>query len=156
MTPFLTIVFGVLFGVAATCLAILWTSSSNDYMAAVLPGQRRKVKGLGIITIKETLSGGKYYQKFGSGTNVAYITERGAIGHCSRYAITHNGTLVKKMTNVSFVSSDIESDDGPLRTYNSRGRIVKDRPRDTIDAEFCDVKNSGDNVYHLIPKQRKR
>ena len=124
-------------------------------MAAVLPGQRWKIKGLGIITIKETLTGGKYYPQYGSGTNVAYITEQGRVGHCSRYAITHHGTLVKKMANVSFVSNDLEADDD-LRTYNRKGRIVTDRPTPTIDAEFCDVENHGDNVYHLVPKQRRR
>ncbi len=155
MTPFLTAVFCILFGVAAACLAILWTTSSNDYMAAVLPGQRWKIKGLGIITIKETLTGGKYYAQYGSGTNVAYITESGRVGHCSRYAITRQGTLVKHMKNVAFISNDLEVDDGPLKTYNRRGRIVTDRPRDTVDAEFCDVENHGDNVYHLIPKQRR-
>lgn len=155
MTPFLTVVFSVLFGIAGTCLALLWITSSNDYTASVLPGQRWKVKGLGIITIKETLSGGKYYHQYGSGTNVTYITERGRVGHCSRHAITRHGQLVKQMANVAFVSDDTAVGDSELRTYNRHGRIVTDRPRDTIDAEFCDP-DPGDNVYQLIPRQHRR
>ena len=155
MTPFLMVVFGVLFGIAGSCLAILWVTSTNDYAASVLPGQRWKVKGLGIITIKETLSGGKYYQKYGNGTNVSYITERGKLGHCSRHAITRHGTLVKQMINVAFVNDDIAEDDSELRTYDRKGRIVTKKTRDTIDAEFCDPEPC-DNVYKLIPRQNRR
>lgn len=153
MTPFLTVVFGILFGIAATCLTILWIASTNDYTASVLPGQRWKVKGLGVITIKETLSGGKYYPQYGSGTNVTYVTERGRPGHCSRHAITKHGTLVRQMANVVFVNDDIEI--GPeeeLRTYNRHGRINTYETQDTIDAEFCDPEVH-DNVYHLAQRR---
>jgi hypothetical protein len=153
MTPFLTVVFGVLFGIAATCLAMLWIASTNDYAAAVLPGQRWKVKGLGVITIKETLSGGKYYTQYGNGTNVAYITERGRAGHCSRHAITKHGTLVRQMANVVFVNDDAVSDvSDNLHTYNRYGRINTDKTQDTIDAEFCDPVEH-DNVYHLARRR---
>ena len=153
MTPFLTVIFGVLFGIAGTCLAFLWISSENNYSASVLPGQRWKVKGLGIITIKETLSGGKFYPKYGNGTNVAYITERGRLGHCSKYAITSNGILVKQMANVSFVSNEFDAKDD-VKTYNRHGRIVTNKPVDTIDAEFCDA-DPASNVYQLVQKRRR-
>lgn len=156
MTPFLTVVFGILFGIAATCLAILWFSSENNYSSSVLPGQRWKVKGLGIITIKETLTGGKYYPKYGSGTNVAYITEHGKLGHCPRFAITQHGVLVKQMANVAFVSSNYDTDDSELKTYNRHGKIVSNKDRETIDAEFCDDNSVNNNVYQLVPRQRRR
>ena len=159
MTPFLTVVFGVLFGIAATCLAYLWVTTGHNYAASVLPGQRWKVKGLGIVTIKETLSGGKYYKKYGSGTNVAYITAAGKIGHCSKYAITQNGTLVKRMANVSFVSDEWgDSEAKEVQTYDRRGRIVTGRPKETIDAEFCDPEAQAvaSNVYQLLPKKQRR
>ena len=155
MTPFLTVVFGLLFGIAGTCLAMLWISSENNYSASVLPGQRWKIKGLGIVTIKEVLSGGKYYQKYGSGTNVAYITEHGRLGHCSKYAITRTGVLVKQMMNVAFVSDKLDNEE--LRVYNKHGRIVTNRNKDTIDAEFCDPEvSTASNVYPLIARQNKK
>tara|TARA_E500000331_G_scaffold357562_1_gene419737 strand:+ start:1851 stop:2321 length:471 start_codon:yes stop_codon:yes gene_type:complete len=154
MTPFLTVVFGILFGIAGTCLAILWFSAESTYSAAVLPGQRWKVKGLGIITIKETLTGGKYYPRYGNGTNVAYITEHGKLGHCSRHAITSHGVLVKQMANVAFVSSNYDTGDSKPKTYNRYGRIVSNDNKDTVDAEFCDDNVSSSNVYQLVPRRR--
>jgi len=156
MTPFLTILFSILFGIAATCLALLWVASENNYSAAVLPGQRWKVQGLGIVTIKEVLSGGAYYQKYGNGTNVSYITEHGKLGHCPKIAITRNGILVRQMTNVAFVSDD-KLDDDTLRIYNKHGRIVTNENKDTIDAEFCDPEvDIVSNVYPLIARQNKK
>ena len=151
MTPLLTIVSGVLLGIAGTCLAALWVSSENDYAASVLPGQRWKVKGLGIITIKETLTGGKYYHQYGAGTNVSYITQNGRVGHCPKHAITKHGTLIKKMANVTFVADEEMPSKDVLRTYNRRGRVVNDGV--SIDAEFCDA-DTPSNVYHLARRRK--
>ena len=155
MSSFLTIIAGILLGVAGTGIAMLWRASENDYCSSVFPGQRWKVKGIGIITVKETLSGGKYYHKFGAGTNVAYITESGHIGHCAKHAITKHGTLIRKMSDITFINDEIKQagKDG-LITYDRRGRIVGTSAKETINAEFCDVEEMS-NVYHLVPRNKR-
>ncbi len=158
MSPFLAVTLGALFLVASFCLAVLWIESGNNYKMPVLPGQRWKIKGLGVVIIKEVLNGGKYYPQYGGGTNTCYITETGRVGYCSKYTISRYGTLIKNLGNVAFVADDFPegtTSSNDHKIYNRFGKIVGDE-KETIDAEFCDPPPKPSNVYHLLPRHNNR